>query len=237
MANLGQTAHFRQSAPEMHVCPRFATRYAEHCEYRHRPARRVRHLLKVESGGYASDLLMTHCASLDARDAGLAAEIVFGVLRYRRSTRFPDPAPFRPCAQARSRGAHRPAHGVYQLRYLERVPPHAAVKDSVELVKRAIRPQPQVSSTRCCARQSRSGRVAQPRNRALLSGVAAGQVGSGIRAETAVAIAQAALREPGEIRPHSPPATACRISDRSPSCPARPRAWPTLPRPLRRAGE
>ena len=38
-------------------------------------------LMKVESGGYASDLLMTHSVGLDARDAGLAAEIVFGVLR------------------------------------------------------------------------------------------------------------------------------------------------------------
>lgn len=40
-------------------------------------------LQKVESGGYASDLLLSHAAALDSRDAGLASQIVFGVLRYR----------------------------------------------------------------------------------------------------------------------------------------------------------
>src|ERR1035438_8858899 len=94
-------------------------------------------LLKVESGGYASDLLMLHSAALDARDAGLAAEIVFGVLRYRAQLDF--------LIQHHSGRARKLdlavrialRMGFYQLRYLERVPPHAAVKDSVELVKRA----------------------------------------------------------------------------------------------------
>ena len=36
----------------------------------------------MEAGGYASDLLLAHAAALDSRDAGLASEIVFGVLRY-----------------------------------------------------------------------------------------------------------------------------------------------------------
>ena len=94
-------------------------------------------LMKVEAGGYASDLLMTHSASLDARDAGLAAEIVFGVLRYRAQLDF---LIEHHAGRARKldvavRVALR--MGFYQVRYLERVPPHAAVKDSVELVKRA----------------------------------------------------------------------------------------------------
>ncbi len=94
-------------------------------------------LMKVESGGYASDLLMTHSAPLDSRDAGLAAEIVFGVLRYRAQLDF---LIEHHAGRARKldlevRIALR--MGFYQLRYLERVPPHAAVKDSVELVKRA----------------------------------------------------------------------------------------------------
>ena len=59
------------------------------------PARRVAFdiLRKVEGGGYASDLLAppgagracpapAGAAGLEARDAGLASEIVFGVLRY-----------------------------------------------------------------------------------------------------------------------------------------------------------
>ena len=92
-------------------------------------------LRKVEAGGYASDLLLD--APLDPRDAGLASQIVFGVLRFRAQldfliehysgrTRRLDPE---------VRAALRMA--IYQLRYLERVPPHAAVAESVELVKRA----------------------------------------------------------------------------------------------------
>ena len=40
-------------------------------------------LLLVESGGYASDLLHARSGGLEPRDAALAHEIVFGVLRYR----------------------------------------------------------------------------------------------------------------------------------------------------------
>ena len=40
-------------------------------------------LTAVERGGYASDLLASRAAPLETRDAGLASEIVFGVLRYR----------------------------------------------------------------------------------------------------------------------------------------------------------
>src|ERR1041385_8423381 len=49
------------------------------------PARRIAFdiLRKVETGGYASDLLLDQTTGLESRDAGLASEIVFGVLRYR----------------------------------------------------------------------------------------------------------------------------------------------------------
>jgi 16S rRNA (cytosine967-C5)-methyltransferase len=94
-------------------------------------------LRKVETGGYASDLLLERCAGMDARDAGLASEIVFGTLRrqlqldyligfYSGSAKKLDPE---------VRIALR--MGIYQLRFLERVPAHAAVADSVDLVKRA----------------------------------------------------------------------------------------------------
>ena len=92
-------------------------------------------LRKVHQGGYASDLLLQRNAELDSRDAGLASEIVFGCLRYqaqldfliaRRVPRAPD---------IEVRIALR--MGVYQLRYLDRIPPHAAVGESVELVKHA----------------------------------------------------------------------------------------------------
>src|ERR1700693_4013484 len=93
-------------------------------------------LLKVETGGYASDLLMSHSATLDSRDAGLASAIVFGVLRYRAQLDY---------LIAHYSGRHHKLDpevrialrmAIYQLRYLERIPPHAAVAESVELVKR-----------------------------------------------------------------------------------------------------
>jgi 16S rRNA (cytosine967-C5)-methyltransferase len=91
----------------------------------------------VESGGYASDLLHSRAASLDPRDASLAYEIVFGVLRYRAQLDF-----LIGCYSGRTgrldpevRTALR--MGIYQLRYLDRIPPHAAVADAVTLVRRA----------------------------------------------------------------------------------------------------
>jgi 16S rRNA (cytosine967-C5)-methyltransferase len=101
------------------------------------PARQIAFdvLRKVHQGGYASDLLLQRSVQLDSRDAGLASEIVFGCLRHqsqldyliaRRVPRAPD---------LEARIALR--MGIYQLRYLDRIPPHAAVGESVELVKRA----------------------------------------------------------------------------------------------------
>jgi 16S rRNA (cytosine967-C5)-methyltransferase len=95
-------------------------------------------LRAVEDGGYASDLLAARAAPLNSRDAGLASEMVFGVLRYQAQLDYlirhysGKPA-------ARLDAAVRLAlrMGIYQLRYLERIPPHAAVSESVELIKRA----------------------------------------------------------------------------------------------------
>lgn len=89
----------------------------------------------VEQGGYASDLL--RAARLETRDAGLASEIVFGVLRRRGQL---------DCLIERYSGRRGRLDlevrlalrmGIYQLRYLDRVPAHAAVGESVGLVKRA----------------------------------------------------------------------------------------------------
>jgi 16S rRNA (cytosine967-C5)-methyltransferase len=92
----------------------------------------------VEKGGYASDLLLANSLDLDPRDAGLAHEIVFGVLRYQGQLDFL-------IEHFSSRRVEKLdpevrivlRMGLYQLRYLERVPPHAAVAESVALVKRA----------------------------------------------------------------------------------------------------
>lgn len=103
------------------------------------PARTVAFdiLRKVESGGYASDLLLERSKALEARDAGLAAEIVFGVLRYRAQLDF---LIGHYAGRVRKLDAEvRIAlwMGIYQLRYLERIPAHAAVSESVGMVKRA----------------------------------------------------------------------------------------------------
>ena len=95
-------------------------------------------LRKVGRGGYASDLLASGTAPLGPRDAGLASEIVFGVLRHQvqldfliehYSGRRLGKLDFEVLLALRM--------GVYQLRYLDRIPPHAAVGESVELVKTA----------------------------------------------------------------------------------------------------
>jgi len=95
-------------------------------------------LTAVEHGGYASDLLAARSGPLDTRDAGLASEIVFGVLRYRAQLDYLIEH-YSGKQAARLDEAVRLAlrMGIYQLRYLERVPAHAAVSESVELIKRA----------------------------------------------------------------------------------------------------
>ncbi len=97
-------------------------------------------LASVAEGAYASDALRERNSSLSSRDAGLAAQIVFGCLRYqaqldhliyvysRRQAKDLDEA-VRVALRA----------GIFQLRYLERVPPHAAVGESVEYVKSRAR--------------------------------------------------------------------------------------------------
>ncbi len=95
-------------------------------------------LRAVEAGGFASDLLAARATGLDARDAGLASEIVLGSLRFQAQLDFLIERYARRPA-SRLDGAVRIAlrMGIYQLRYLDRIPPHAAVDESVELVKRS----------------------------------------------------------------------------------------------------
>lgn len=102
------------------------------------PARDLafRILKKVHNGGYASDLLRNEGADLDSRDAGLAETIVMGVLRYQGQLDFligHFSGRKQPKLDLEPRIALR--MGIYQLRYLDRIPPHAAVMESVELVK------------------------------------------------------------------------------------------------------
>ena len=101
------------------------------------PARQVAFdvLRRVEDGGYADDLLRERSVHLDSRDAGLASEIVFGSLRRQAQLDYIIGRHAPPRLDLEVRIALR--MGAYQIRHLDRVPPHAAVSESVELVKRA----------------------------------------------------------------------------------------------------
>ncbi len=91
----------------------------------------------VEQGGYASDLLYGR-TGLDTRNAGLASEIVLGSLRFRSQLDFlMERLSGRAAGRLDAEVRIALRIGIYQLRYLSRVPAHAAVSESVELVKRA----------------------------------------------------------------------------------------------------
>jgi 16S rRNA (cytosine967-C5)-methyltransferase len=95
-------------------------------------------LQRVHGGGYAADLLLRDAASLDARDAALAETLVFGCLRFQTQLDYLIEL-FSGRSQPKLDEEVRIALrlGIYQLRYLDRIPAHAAVTESVELVKRA----------------------------------------------------------------------------------------------------
>src|SRR6266853_1896862 len=106
------------------------------------PARSVAFeiLLRVErENSYAAELLHSdRLAKLSSRDHGLATELVMGVLRWQSLLD-------RRLAAASSQKLERLDSevlaalrmGVYQLQFLSRVPAHAAIFESVELVKAA----------------------------------------------------------------------------------------------------
>ena len=103
------------------------------------PARRAAFdiLTRVDTGGFASDLLAALPSTLDRRDLNLATELVLGCLRRQsqldhlirqfsdRAGRFDTPV----LIALRL--------GVYQLRHLDRVPRHAVVDESVSLTRAA----------------------------------------------------------------------------------------------------
>jgi len=95
-------------------------------------------LLAIDRGAWSAEALAAKSGHLDSRDAGLASDIVFGTLRRRgeldamigkyskRGVERLDPAVRTALEMA-----------LYQIRFLDRVPGHAAVNDSVELARRA----------------------------------------------------------------------------------------------------
>ena len=97
-------------------------------------------LLRVANqDAYADEALRTELGTnVRSEDAGLATELVLGVLRWQRQLDFVIDRSLKKAVHTLDievRIALR--MGVYQLLYLNRVPPRAAVHESVELVKRA----------------------------------------------------------------------------------------------------
>jgi 16S rRNA (cytosine967-C5)-methyltransferase len=101
------------------------------------PSREIafRVLQKVAKGGYATDLLRREKA--DTRDIALAESIVLGCLRYQAQLDYLIALFSGKSGKLDDEVRLALRMGVYQLRYLDRIPAHAAVADSVELVKLA----------------------------------------------------------------------------------------------------
>lgn len=89
----------------------------------------------VEHGGFADDLL--RAKSLEPQEANLANELVFGVLRHRGQLDYLISLYSGKTAKLDKEVRNALRLGIYQIRYLDRIPPHAAVSTSVDLVKRA----------------------------------------------------------------------------------------------------
>jgi 16S rRNA (cytosine967-C5)-methyltransferase len=97
-------------------------------------------LMRIDrEDSYASELLHSgRTAQLSPADHRLTTELVMGVLRWRASLDAAiAAASARPIQKLDPEILVALRLGAYQLRFLERVPPHAAIDESVELVKHA----------------------------------------------------------------------------------------------------
>jgi 16S rRNA (cytosine967-C5)-methyltransferase len=107
------------------------------------PARRAAFdaLARVERGAKSDLALIESLRGMDARDAALATQIVYGVLRRRAQLDWLiGQASARPLDQLDRALLLALRMGAFQLRFLGRVPRHAAVNETVELVKQRLRP-------------------------------------------------------------------------------------------------
>ncbi|MCU0229075.1 MAG: hypothetical protein MUF01_15705 [Bryobacterales bacterium] len=95
-------------------------------------------LLQVERGGYASDLLHHRSPQISSADAGLARELVFGVLRRRPQLDcLLQPHLTKPIPRLDVEVTIALRMGALQAHFLHRIPAHALVSECVSLVKLA----------------------------------------------------------------------------------------------------
>lgn len=93
-------------------------------------------LQAVDEGAYASDTLAERSSGLASRDAGLASQIVFGCLRFQAQLDFLVEQYSGRVAAGLDKAVLIPLRmAIFQLRYLDRIPAHAAVDETVETVK------------------------------------------------------------------------------------------------------
>ncbi len=94
-------------------------------------------LLRTHSGAWADEVLRPISEHLSERDAALAHQLTFGCLRYQAQLDFliNHFSGKQIKLDLEVRIALR--LGIFQLRYLDRIPSHAAVAETVDLVKRA----------------------------------------------------------------------------------------------------
>jgi 16S rRNA (cytosine967-C5)-methyltransferase len=95
-------------------------------------------LLAVDRGAWSAEAVAAKSVNLDPRDAALAQDIVCGTLRRRGEIHFVIARCSKRCLEQLDAAVRIAIEiGIYQLRFLDRVPAHAAVNDSVELARRA----------------------------------------------------------------------------------------------------
>lgn len=96
-------------------------------------------LLRVETeDAFAGDLLTRKASELKSADAGLAEQVTLGALRFQAQLDYLIGIySGKPAVRLDPEVRVALRIGIYQLRYLDRIPVHAAVSESVELVKRA----------------------------------------------------------------------------------------------------
>jgi 16S rRNA (cytosine967-C5)-methyltransferase len=166
--------------------------------------------MAIERGAWSAEALAAKCTQLDSRDAGLASDIVFGVLRHRgelaaliaqSARRAPEKldVPVRLALEM----------GIYQLKFLDRIPAHAAVNDSVELVRRAGKASA-ASFVNAVLRKITRESVSVPETASTPAWLLARWVAQ-YGKETAEGIARASLRTPERyirVGSQTPPASA-----------------------------
>ena len=92
-------------------------------------------LRRVEGGSFAAELLDSETRGVVGRDADLAFELVFGVMRRRGQLDYLMRLYAGKTGRTDLEVKIAIRLGLYQIHFLDRIPPHAAVTESVELAK------------------------------------------------------------------------------------------------------